>query len=144
MLRIPSRFQRPQPRRGTSILELLVTGIAISAASVVAIAAISANFASQRTSDRLQYATQELANQMERVSALSWEALTPEALAEIKLDQTAQTRIPGARLSLTLQDVSEPQRSKKVTGEIVWAESDRGVRPPVKLVAWIFATKETP
>ncbi|MDB5386507.1 MAG: hypothetical protein JWM11_2153 [Planctomycetaceae bacterium] len=133
-----------QARRGLMLLDMLVAGIAISTAVIIAVSSIAIVQRSRHRADRLQYAAQELNNQLERATSLKWEQLTPEVLAKVQLSEAAQERLPGAKLKLSVTVASELRPAKKVEAQINWPEIDQTTDPPLHLTTWVFAHQETP
>jgi hypothetical protein len=126
------------------ILDTLVAGIAISTALLLAVTAISLAHRSRRSAERLQYAAQELNNQLERASALKWDELTPETLMQFQPSEMAAARIPDAKLKLSVTETLQPRRAKKLVAQIAWPDSNHSQLPPLHLTTWVFAQQETP
>jgi hypothetical protein len=131
-------------RRAMAILDVLVAGIAISTAALLAASAITVVNRSRHRADRLQFAVQELNNQLERASSLKWDELTPEALAKFQKSEMAVARIPEARLELSVSEISQPRQAKKLAAKMDWPDSDQNRQQPLRLTTWVFAQQETP
>jgi len=131
-------------RRGFTILELLVAAIAIGAATLIAVTAIGTTRASRRETDRVQCAAQEINNLLERLATSKWDELTAERLAEISLPKNVTERIAGAKVSVSMTEITEPRKAKKLTAQFQWPDNRPGLHPPLRLSTWVFAPKETP
>lgn len=131
-------------RRGFSLLEVLVAGLAVSTAVLIAFTALTTAQSGRRKAERMQYATQELQNQLERLSIQKWEDLTPERLAKWNTLESPGDRIPGAQLSVSVSEVMQPRRARQLVAQWKWSEADQHKYPPLRLTTWIFAPKETP
>lgn len=140
--RVPRR--RIPSRRAAVVLDLLISGIAISTAAVLAVSAINVVNRSRHRADRLQIAAQELNNQLELAASMKWEQLTPDAIAKFQKSEMAIARIPEARLELSVAEITQPRRAKKLSAKIEWPDGDHNRQQPLRLTTWVFARQETP
>lgn len=124
------------------LLDMLFAGIAIGIASFIAVSAMVAVHRSRQRADRLQFAAQVLNNQLERVSSLKWDELTPEALKNISLSETSRQHLPDARLKLSVVEVTQPQNAKKLSAQLIWPDRDQTIYPPLRLTTWVFDQRE--
>jgi hypothetical protein len=126
------------------VFDILVAGISVGIAAVIALSAITVVHRSRQATDRLNLATMELNNQLERASAIKWEELTPGTLEKVQLSDMAAQQIPGSKLELSVTNVSEPRRAKKLDARIKWPDRDQLTYAPLHLTAWVFDQRETP
>jgi hypothetical protein len=129
-------------RQGVALLDILVAGIAISTAMLLAVATIAVVHRSRHRADHLQYASLELNNQLERASSLKWQELTSETVAKFQRSEMAAARIPEAQLKMFVTEVSEPRPGKRLHAQINWPDSDQNRHQPLHLTTWVFAPSE--
>lgn len=129
-------------RRGGMLLEALIAGIAIGAATVLAAVILSSVNANRRTAERLLLATEELNNQLEHLTARPWSEITSEAVEQAQLSSPATASLPNGELRITLHEVSMPATAKRLDAELRWQDRGQAWRPPVRMTAWVFASRE--
>tara|TARA_R110002072_G_scaffold303099_1_gene493378 strand:+ start:65558 stop:65938 length:381 start_codon:yes stop_codon:yes gene_type:complete len=89
---------------------------------------------SKRTSDRHQFAMEELSTQMEQLAALLPSQITKDKLQLLTLSESTRTMIPEAKLTATLEP--DKDRLQRVTLSIAWV-NDAGMSvEPKRLTAW--------
>lgn len=141
-------WNRPAPggdrRRGGLLMEALIASIAIGTAGVLAVTMLVTVGSNRRTAERTLLATQELSNQLERLTARPWGELTPEVAQQAKLSASAAASLPEGELRIMLQTIEQPRPGKRLSGEIRWRDRGNSWRPPLRLTAWVFAPREVP
>jgi hypothetical protein len=139
-------YQRRIPpgskRRGGLLLEAMIASIAIGAATILAATVMVSVNANRRTAERLQLATEELNNQLERLTVRPWSELTPEAVKEIRITSSTATVLPNGELRIHLHEVEKPAPAKRLSAELRWQDRGDMWRPPVRMTAWVFAPRE--
>ncbi len=98
----------------------------------------------RRTAERLSLATEELNNQLERLTAKPWAELTPELAQQAQLSSFATAGLPNAELKIRLDEVDKPRPGKRLVGELRWQDRGNSWRPPLRLTSWVFAPREVP
>lgn len=129
-------------RRGGLLLEALIAGIAIGAASILAAAVLVSVNANRRTAERVLLATEELNNQLERLAVQPWAELTPEKVKEAQLAPFTTASLPSGELKITLHEVQTPARAKRLDAELRWQDRGQAWRPPLRMSTWVFASRE--
>jgi hypothetical protein len=140
--RLPTLFLRRadqvSTRRGTSILEVVVSGVLLVALMTVCLEFLRAAAAQRRAAQQRQTAIQEAANVMERLSARPWEELSPQGVAGLELSQPARDLLPAVKLAVEVTSPPDQPGAKRIAVSVYW-EDDAGepVRP-VCLIAWRY------
>lgn len=129
-------------RRGLLLVEAMIAGIAIGTAAVLTVSMLITINGNRRTAERTLVATQELNNQLERLTAKPWSEITPEAAKDIQLSPSAAARLPEGELRIEVQAVEVPRPGKRLLGELRWQDRGNSWRPPLRLTAWVFAPRE--
>ena len=127
----------PMDRPGFSVIELMIAVLLLGTVFAMLGPTLTWIRQQRRLADDRQLALIELSNVAERLSLVSYEAVTPEHLAGLTLAPPVAAALPQARLSATLADETEPP-AKRVTLELTWKGD--GTRPvaPLRLVTWRY------
>lgn len=126
-------------RAGFTLFELTIAAILLAAVMVTAIPTLAWIVRVRHAAERQQVATLGVGNLMERVTALAWDEITPEALAAIALPESLARQLPAADLKISVVSTSETPEAKRVSIELRWQETPAGsLSPPVRLAAWVY------
>lgn len=125
-------------------MEALIAGISIGTAAVLAATVLISTNANRRTAERTLIATQELNNQLERLSAQKWDELTNDKVKQLPLSPFAAQGLPKGELKIAVHDVEVPARARRLDAELSWQDRSGGMRPPLKMSTWVFAPQEAP
>jgi hypothetical protein len=136
------RIDADSNRRGGMLLEAMIASIAIGAATVLAATVMVSVNANRRTAERLQLATEELNNQLERLTARPWSELTSETVKDIRITSSTAAALPNGELRIHLHKVEKPAPAKRLDAELRWQDRGDMWRPPVRMTAWVFAPRE--
>ena len=130
-------------RRGTSIVEAVVS-LSVLATAITGATQILVLSAQQRqTADRLLSAQLEVANVLERVAAMRYEEATPEAMRNLKLSAEVQKSLPAAQLKVELVESAAPEPpNKRITAAISWPVAGEE-RATAQLTAWKYKGEES-
>ena len=135
---------RHRRRRGGLMVEAMIASLAIGTAAVLTVSMLITISGNRRTAERTLVATQELSNQLERLTARPWGELTPELVKDVQLSTSAAARLPHGELRVRLQAVELPRPGKRLEGELRWQDRGNSWRPPLRMTTWVFAPRETP
>ena len=132
-------------RRGVILLEVVVAFGLMAVLVTICLQMLAVNAAARRAVERRAVALQEAANMLERVSALSWEQITAQRVAEFELSPSVRDILPGATARLSVEasgDAGPP--AKQVRVEISWTNSVGETEAPVQLSSWTYARGKEP
>ena len=111
------------PRRGFTLIEVIVA-IALLAAALLAATQVLAISAKQRSAaDRNFEAQLEASNVAEEIAAMDYDAITPGTAEGMKFTPEAQAAIPSAELKVTcevLETYDLP--TKRIAIEVSWPD----------------------
>jgi Tfp pilus assembly protein PilV len=124
-------------RRGQSMIEVAVTALMLVIAMSMTLHVLTWVAAERRALDRRQFALQETANLMERLTARPWDELTSETAKRETLAEPARQALPGAELSVGV-DEAKDHASKRVTIALRWRTRAGTWDAPVRLTAWTY------
>ena len=124
------------------ILEIVVSCVVLAALlAVVGQMLVLVNHQT-RLADRRFVARQELENLLEEFTAGSWEEITTSDINEMTLSETAQKKLPSARLSGEVIEQSDPMPSKRITLRLHWQDFSGSPQKPLTLTGWVFRPQE--
>jgi hypothetical protein len=94
----------------------------------------------RRAWDHRQWAVQEAANVMERVTSRSYASLTPDSVRALALSPQAKALLPESELKVEVGDKrsAEGIGSKRIALHLRWRNRFGEWDAPVRLVAWIY------
>lgn len=124
------------------LLEALIASVAISSATILAAMLLVSVNGNRRTAERLQLATEELNNQLERLTVRPYAELTADSVKGLELSVPATVGLPSGELRITLHEVTAPAAAKRLDAELRWQDRGQAWRPPLRMTAWVFASKE--
>lgn len=131
-------------RHGGLLLEAMIASISIGAATILAAMVLVSVNVNRRMAERMLIATQELDNQLEHLTARPWAELDAETVQQIPLSSAAAASLPNGQLQITVHEVQTPIAARRLDATLRWQDRGQGLRPPVRMSAWVFAPKETP
>ena len=130
-------------RRAFTLLEVSVAGVLLVALMAAAVQMLAWVAAERRASERRQWAMQEAANVMERITAQPWESLTSEdpdsgRLASVELSPHAQQMLPEAELHVTVASEPEQPDAKRLIVAVRWQRRPGEQPAQVRLTSWVY------
>jgi hypothetical protein len=133
--------RRTRPgRRGSLLAEAAMSGAMLMIAMALTVKVLGWVGAERRAWDRRQWATQEAANLMERVTGRPFDAVTAESAKTVTLSPQARQLLPGAELKVEIgeNDPAGGPGSKRVAVRLRWHNRSGNWDAPVHLVSWIY------
>lgn len=124
--------------RGFTLLEVSVAGVLLVLLMAVAVQMLGWLASERQAADRRQWAMQEAANVMERLSAQPWERLTSEHAAAIELTAAARQLLPEAQLDVKVIDESEQPDAKRLVIAVRWQRRPGQPVAQVALTSWVY------
>ncbi len=131
--------------RGAFVLIELIAAAAMLAVLTFLIAQLLvARHGVDRASRQRELAIGEVANLLERVTALPWEAITQEATSSWQLSGDAHARIREPELSIDIREAVVEGESgpaideKRIAVSLSWLRRDGTRVAPVELIAWVY------
>ena len=135
---------------GATLIECTVALLILSLAMLGLAQLVAASAAQRRLTVARAAALQEVANQAERVAALSWDQTAPEKLTRWETPANLAAAIPDADCRIHVTDEAGPaaQPASRLTArrihlEVVWSDAAGRQQQPVGLTVWKFQPEET-
>ncbi len=126
-------------RRGVMLMEAVAAGALLAVLLIISLRVMAAAALERRVVEKRTVAIQEAANAIERASALSWEQITPERLAEIRLSPAVEQFLAGAKLAWTVEPTASGPTAKHIRAELTWQSPNGAPSAPVRLNYWAYA-----
>jgi type II secretory pathway pseudopilin PulG len=124
-------------RRGFTIVELCVTCALLGAAIPLTVSTLGAVARQRRAAETRQAAIEAADNLLERLTAVSFEELTPEKLAAAERGLPAGEWLPRGQIKLQLLEPPGPVAAKRIDVELSWQPHAGPSRDRVRLSGWV-------
>ena len=129
-------------RRGSSIVEMIAAGVLLGVIFVTMVPVLSWAGAQRQSAEQRQWALQEVANLMERVSLQPWESLSEKTLSQLPLSEECRKRLRDANLAIRVVEEDPVPASKRVVLELRWKDRTGQTVSPIRLTAWFCRHEE--
>jgi prepilin-type N-terminal cleavage/methylation domain-containing protein len=137
MITRPTPNAAPSRRQGFTLVELALTVGMLAIAMSVTVQLLGWIVAERRASERRQFAAQEAANVLERFAARPFDGVTPEAAHAVTLSEAARAVLPGAELSVLVDDRGASPNARRVAVLLRWRQRSGEWEAPIRLTTWI-------
>ena len=125
-------------RRAFTLLELSVAAAMLAVLMVSGIQMIRLTSTHQRAAERRVIALEAVQAVADKVGNTPWDKLTSQVAKQATIAKLLQPYLPGATLSVALNDETAPAASKRLHVELAWRGADGQPVAPVRLTTWIF------
>jgi prepilin-type N-terminal cleavage/methylation domain-containing protein len=125
-------------RTGFTLTELLAATVVLAAVMVASVQVLGSLARQRRAAERRQWAMEEVANIMERLTVQPWDRLTTEHVQAFEISQAARAVLPDVALACEVLPEPGEHASKRITLELAWRDRAGEREKPVRLTAWIY------
>ncbi|HEY3395520.1 MAG TPA: type II secretion system protein [Lacipirellulaceae bacterium] len=125
-------------RRGMSLLEITLAAGLLGVLMTVSVQMLRVMGDRQRADERRAAVLQTVQALAEQLENMPWKKLTAGAADEIAIPETMVRHLPGAKLSVSISEETEPVVAKRVTVELRWKGPRGQPAAPVRLTTWAF------
>jgi prepilin-type N-terminal cleavage/methylation domain-containing protein len=125
-------------RRGFTLLEVTVAAAMLAMLMGASLQMLRVVSVRQRAADRRTIALEAIQAVSDQVANIPWDNLSIESARRVTIPQPLQTYLPGAILSLSLDDEAAPVPSRRMHVELTWNAPDGQPVAPANLTSWIF------
>ena len=130
-------------RTGVILLEAAAGGALLAVLVVILLRVLGAAALERRAVERRAIALQVAAGAVERATALEWNEIDAERLAEIRLSEGVSQILPGATLTWAVEPVQATPKAKHIQAEVAWRSPTGAAGAPVRLHYWAYAPEQT-
>jgi hypothetical protein len=132
-------------RRGTTMLEVVSATVLMTAMAGLLGEGMVMVQTQRSTIVRRQVAQFEVADEMQRIAALSWNELTIFSGGNAPLSDTAKESLPQARMITRVETLAGEADARRITVELHWMGPLSGQpEAPVRLVSWAYKNGRRP
>jgi hypothetical protein len=114
-----------------------VSGVVLVLLMAVAVQLLAWVAAERRAAERRQWALEEAANIMDRITALPWDSLNSDRLSDVARSSQADSVLPEGNLLVELMDMPGEFASKRVVVQVQWQARPGQRVAPVRLTSWV-------
>lgn len=134
--------ERPNARRGFTLIELISTCILLGVVFSVSIPLLTVVAHERRSAEQRQFALQHATNLLERTTIKNWSQLAvgEQALTDAPTD--VQSLLPGLERQIEVKELSGEPRSKQVAVSVRWKNRTGQLVAPIRLSAWVYPIGE--
>jgi hypothetical protein len=92
----------------------------------------------QRASDRREIALEAVQAVTDQIANIPWDQLTADSAKKVTIPKPLDGYLPGAKLSVSLDNVATPTASRRIHVDLTWNGPDGQPVAPVRLTNWVF------
>ena len=129
-------------RRGFTIVEMMAASAMTAVLVTMCVQMLTLTAVQRRGAERRSIALEEAANVTESLSSLTWEEMTPERIAQVRLSEAAQQILGDGALKIALEPSTSGPPAKLIRVEIAWPNGASGGDAAVRLSSWIFSPEK--
>ena len=126
-------------RRGFTLIEIVVATILLATLMTISLQFLVRARLQRGAVERREAALQAAGNVMQRLTALEWSELTPEAAAAVTLDDDATAATGGGSVKASVDTRQEEEiAAKRIAVEVHIPQQGGGEQAPVRLTSWVY------
>ena len=125
-------------RRGYLALELMAASAVLATLLGVSLHALGALAEQRRAASQREMAVQEVANVLERATALPWSEVTSDRLAAWPLSAEASAMLPAGELQVSVDSAADDPDAKRLVARVQWSQVSGDDRAGVSLTTWVY------
>ena len=137
----PRRPGNRLPRRGFTLLELTATVLLLGTVLLTLAPVLRQAAVQRRDAGHRQAALLEVQNALERLTALPYDSITPEAARDVPLSESIGAQLREPRLTISVSETNDPA-GKRIAAELRWQDRAGNHASPARLITWIFEPPE--
>lgn len=136
--------RRQAARSGWLLIEPLVASVVLAAVLTAAASTLLWIKQQRQIAAQQQIGLAEVANQMERLTLLPFDELTPERAADAAVTEETARMLRDARLDVSIVEDSAAPPSKRISLRLTWTGPSGRPAAPCRLTAWVVRREEQP
>lgn len=131
-------------RHGFTLMEALVSCLLLAVLTTLCLQLVGTSATQRKAASLREIALQGAANTMERLAAIKWEDLTPEAVGKsAPLRETAEG-LPGGSVTVDVLPLPDEPSAKRISVEVRWEPAQDKPAQHVRLVALRYSVDKEP
>lgn len=124
--------------RAFTLLEVVIAASMLAVLLTTSVQMLRALSIYQRASDRRGVALEAVQAVSDQVANIPWDQLTAESAKKVTIPKPLDGYLPGAKLSVSLDEVATPTASRRIHVDLTWNGPDGQSVAPVRLTSWVF------
>ena len=125
-------------RRAFTLLEVIVAAAMLAVLLTTSVQMLRALSIHQRASERRAVALEAAEAVADQVANIPWDQLTAESAKKVTIPKQLDSYLPGAKLSVSLDEEPTPIASRRIHVDLTWNGADGQAVAPVRLTSWVF------
>jgi len=128
-------------RRAFTMVEVALTVLMVAVAMTTILQVLVWVASERRAIDRREWALEEAANIMERITAQPWNEISSEAVKSLSLPERMRESLPGVELSIAVDEKPDVQL-KRIAILLRWRNQAGVWDAPVRITSWVSRRDE--
>jgi hypothetical protein len=124
--------------RAFTLLEVVIAAGMLAMLLTTSVQMLRALSVYQRGSERRAVALQAVQAVSDQIANTPWDQLTAESAKKAAIPKQLDSYLPGAKLSVSLEDETTPTASRRIHVDLTWNGPDGQSSAPVRLTSWVF------
>jgi len=124
--------------RAFTLLEIVAASAMLAVLLTSCVQMLRAISIHQRASDRRLVAMEAVQAMADEAANIPWNQLTADSAKKINVPKPLAGYLPGAKLSISLDNENTPAAAKRIHIELTWNGPDGQPVAPVQLTTWAF------
>ena len=124
--------------RAFTLLEIVAASAMLAVLLTSCVQMLRAISIHQRASDRRLVAMEAVQAVADEAANIPWDQLTADSAKKINVPKPLAGYLPGAKLSISLDNENTPAAAKRIHIELTWNGPDGQPVAPVQLTTWAF------
>jgi prepilin-type N-terminal cleavage/methylation domain-containing protein len=125
-------------RRAFTLFEVIIAAAILAALLTASVQMLRALSIHQRATEHRAAALQAAQAVSDEVANIPWDQLTVESAKKVTIPKPLDGYLPGAKLSVSLDEEAAPAPSKRLHVDLTWNGPDGQAVAPVRLTSWVF------
>ena len=126
------------PRRAFTLLEVIIAATMLVVLLTTSVQMLRALSNHERAAERRLVAFEAVQAVADQIANIPWSELTAESAKKVSIPKPLDGYLPGAKLSVSLDEEATPTTSKRIHIDLTWNGPDGQAVAPVRLTSWVF------
>lgn len=137
MMHAISRKHGSDSRRAFTVVEVALSVFLLAVAMTTTVQVLGWVANERRAAERRQWAIEEVANLMERLTAAPWDQVTVDSARSVTLPEGIRGKLPEPELTIVVDEPEGNPGEKRLAIRLRWRNRAGAWEAPVRLTAWI-------
>jgi hypothetical protein len=125
-------------RRAFTLLEVVIAASMLAMLLTTSVHMLRALTIYQRGSEHRAVALEAVEAVSDQIANTPWDQLTKESAKKATIPKQLDSYLPGAKLSVSLENEATPTSSRRIQIDLSWHGPDGQLCSPVRLTSWVF------